>query len=665
MEASSFNTQGEELDALAERILQLGTGSMGWADIAVLGRTNQLVAKVYEVLRSRDVPAEILGLGGLLHLPEVAPVVAMLRILDDVGANADVVTLLSGPRWRLGPGDLEALGDRAARLAGKPPAREAMSLEDVLADAVAQRDPAHTIMLMDAVTDPGGARLSEEGRLRVGEFAACIAELRRHVTEPVAELVRRTVARLGLETEMRVHGDAGQLTAFMGHVAGWTAEGGDSLRGLLAWFDAEETWGESLELDASASGDAVQLMTIHRAKGLEWEAVFVPGLCDKVFPSASQDGIWPRRADALPAPLRGDADGVPQLGDYTQQGLTGYKDQMRADHLASETRLAYVAVTRARELLVSSTHTWGAGLKTARSASPFFTQIAAVADVVLPATTTHQNPEPAQVGQAAWPAAVEDDRRRRLLDAAAVVEQATELIGSDAEVVDDWVWGSGISEPGDAALVARWDAEEHAIRARLDEQAARTVAVPQGLSATMVMAMEADPEKFAMDLARRMPRQPSRQATRGSHFHAWVQRRFSLSNPFEELDTAPGDELKPLIRAFEAGRFADRQPLEVEVPFLLPWGGHVLRGRIDAVYAWDGSPYREMVVDWKTSSQPADDLQLAVYRLAWAQARGLDVSQVGAAFYYVATDQLVEREAPVTLIRDALKAVHPVEEEPW
>ncbi len=664
VEALAFNTLGEELDGLAQRVLDLASQGVDWADIAVLGRTNALVAKVYEVLRARDVPAEILGLGGLLHLPEVAPVVAMLRILDDVGANADVVTLLTGPRWRVGPADLEALGRRASELAGGGPRSmpEPHSLEQSLADAVAQRDPAHSITLMDAVTDPGRATLSREGRLRVGEFSACVAELRRHVTDPVAELVRRVVARLGLEVELLVHGDAGQLNAFMNHVTTWTTDGGDSLRGLLAWFDAEETWGDALELDPTASGDAVQLMTVHRAKGLEWEAVFLPGLCDKVFPGVTQDGIWPRRADALPAPLRGDSDGVPQLRQYNQQGLDSYRDEMKAEHLASETRLAYVAVTRAKRLLVASTHVWGQGLKTPRHASPFFEQIAKTADVVREAVITDENPDHTTDVHTAWPSVVDDERRRRLVEGAQLVGQARGLLQADDDVVDDWVWGSGVSEPGDAGLVARWDAEETAIRARVEERATRRVTVPEGLSATMVMAMEADPEKFAMDLLRRMPRPPSRSATRGSHFHAWVQQRFELTNPFEELDTAPPEELKPLIAAFEAGQFAHRQPVGVEVPFLMPWGGHVLRGRMDAVYEWDGSPYRELVVDWKTSSQAADDLQLAVYRLAWAQARGLDVSEVGAAFYYVATDELVVRDAPVTLIRDAMKAVHPVEE---
>ncbi|WP_231979088.1 UvrD-helicase domain-containing protein [Tessaracoccus coleopterorum] len=73
---------------------------------------------LFEALRDRDVPVEIVGLGGLLGLPEIAPIVSTLRVLDDVAANPDVAALLSGPRWALGLSDLEALGARARELAG-------------------------------------------------------------------------------------------------------------------------------------------------------------------------------------------------------------------------------------------------------------------------------------------------------------------------------------------------------------------------------------------------------------------------------------------------------------------------------------------------------------------------------------------------------------------
>jgi DNA helicase II / ATP-dependent DNA helicase PcrA len=94
-----------------------------------------------------------------------------------------------------------------------------------------------------------------------------------------------------------------------------------------------------------------------------------------------------------------------------------------------------------------------------------------------------------------------------------------------------------------------------------------------------------------------------------------------------------------------AGGGAPRQPVEVEVPFETQVGDRMVRGRIDAVFA-DQSGYD--VVDWKTGRPPvsaaekaAVAVQLAAYRLAWAGLAGVPVSQVRAAFYYVAADQTV------------------------
>ncbi len=81
-------------------------------------------------------------------------------------------------------------------------------------------------------------------------------------------------------------------------------------------------------------------------------------------------------------------------------------------------------------------------------------------------------------------------------------------------------------------------------------------------------------------------------------------------------------------------------PYAVEAPFALVFGGQVVRGRIDAVYEEaDGF----LVVDWKTNqAATADPLQLAIYRLAWAELHDVPVEQVRAAFYYVRTGDVVE-----------------------
>ena len=151
-----------------------------------------------------------------------------------------------------------------------------------------------------------------------------------------------------------------------------------------------------------------------------------------------------------------------------------------------------------------------------------------------------------------------------------------------------------------------------------------------------------------------MPRPPSPAARFGTRFHAWVEARFGQQQLID-YDDIPGRadadideaELKELVEAFTAGQFADRVPHAVEPPFALVLGGQVVRGRIDAVYRTDdqaaGSAQPTyLVVDWKTNrTENADPLQLATYRLAWAELTGVPIEQVSAAFYYVRTDHLV------------------------
>lgn len=655
--AYGYNTFDEELDALVQRVIDVHDAGGAWSDIAVLTRTNYLVSQVFAALRERDVPAEISGLGGLVRLPEVAPVVAMLRILAGDCANADVVNLLSGPRWNLGLSDLEALAARASHLAGARRETPATStLAELLQEVVAGRDPLDVPSLLEAAMDPGGG-ISGEGRTRLREFTAVVDELRRHRSDPAVELVRRIITCLGAEIELRLgSGRAEQLHAFVSHVADYSSgEGDETLSGLVSWLDAEDDFGEGLEQAGVTGADSVKLMTVHRAKGLEWESVFTPGWGEGQFPSLDRTGMWPTRSSVLPAPLRGDADGIPQLQDYSSAGLKEYKAALNGEHLAAETRLAYVAATRARSLLVASGHVWSPGNKRPRRLSRFLTAVGDVGEGVEQVTAvTEDNPVPVGSQVAAWPVVRDPAETDAMGEASRLVEQARELIGQGGDT-DAWVWDAGVSDPEAARLAQSWDDDEAAISARESGVARRRVVLPEGLSATMMIALKSDPGQFARQLARPMPRQPSRSATRGSHFHAWVQQRFELPPSFEELDTTPvTSELRPLIEAFERGRFADRAPLGAEVPFLLRWGPHILRGRIDAVYQWPEGPFRELVVDWKTSSAASDPLQLAIYRLAWAEARNLPLEDVGAGFYHVMGDDLRLVDAPVSLIRDAM-----------
>lgn len=661
VEAGRHDTWGEELDTMSERVVAEHSTGTNWGDMAVLVRRNTTLVEVFNALRDREVPVEIVGVGGLLHLPEVAPVVATLRVLADPAANPAVSSLLTGPRWRIGLADMEALGARSRRLAA-PRLERPDTLADSLAHVLAGTDPAEGGSLLEAVLDPGDAPVTAGARERLGKFSRELAYLGIHSAEPVPDLARRVAAVIGIEAELLAAGrDTSQLERFLSILDGYVDVDGDgSLLGLLSYLDAEDAHGEGLEQAVPSTEDSVKLLTVHRAKGLEWETVFWPSLVEGIFPSSARTGIWPTRAAALPSPLRGDATGIPQLSDFSKKGMEALKEATRADHLSSEDRLAYVAATRAKRLLIASGHVWTPGLKRPKDASAYLLGLAEQAGVALgPESVSQTNPVPLDDVSATWPVGPDPDLAIAREEAATWVAEARTLLGEGASSgeISEWLWSSGVAPLDAASKFAGWDRDLAGAIESLGRRHVRDLRVPDGLSTTDVMLLATDPDRFADRLIRPMPRRPSRGASLGSRFHDWVQDRFRTEMPlFEEMPAVgpavPG--LERLVAAFEAGRFAGLQPVGVEVPFLLRWADVVLRGRIDAVYRWDGEPFTHLVVDWKTSNQPADPLQLAVYRQAWAKAQGLAPERVGAAFYHVLTDELVFSPASSDLIDAAL-----------
>ncbi|WP_461030877.1 PD-(D/E)XK nuclease family protein, partial [Streptomyces sparsus] len=190
---------------------------------------------------------------------------------------------------------------------------------------------------------------------------------------------------------------------------------------------------------------------------------------------------------------------------------------------------------------------------------------------------------------------------------------------------------------------------------RRSRETVRDVPLPATLTASQLLRIAADPEGYARDLARPMPRPPQPAAARrGTRFHAWVESRFeTLALPMLGPDELPGadddsgaaaeiaDErdLAALKEAFSRTPYARRTPYRVEAPFQLSLAGRIVRGRIDAVYR-DGDGFE--IVDWKTGrAHHADPLQLAVYRLAWAEQHGLPLSAVRAAFLHVRSGELI------------------------
>ncbi|MFI0963091.1 UvrD-helicase domain-containing protein [Streptomyces sp. NPDC021080] len=799
-----LRTHAEEIGWLADSIAHLVRTGTAPAEIAVLCRTATDFAEIQGALVARDVPVEVVGLSGLLHLPEVADLVAVCEVLQDPGANASLVRLLTGPRWRIGPRDLALLGRRARLLVSHAHARADDDPDRRLAAAVEGVDPAEVISLADALDtfletpieaagDDDGLPFSPDARVRFARLAAELRDLRRSLADPLMDVLHRVLAVTGLEVELSAspHALAARrretLSNFLDVAASFASGDGEaSLLAFLGFLRTAAQYEKGLDNALPGGENTVKVLTAHKSKGLEWDVVAVPGLVDGTFPSGQGREKWTAQGKVLPHRLRGDADTLPDVETWDAKGIKAFQEAMKAHQHTEELRLGYVTFTRPRSLLLGSGHWWGPSQKRTRGPSDFlhalYDHCAAghgeIEDWADEPAEDEENPALREAAaDHAWPLPLDDAALARRRAAAETVLAHLERLAShdearpgadasphsaahDPNSYDDPEWPpppeddvppydeyeeyaeyaeyaedglpedeyseGGLSEdafledpfprgglpdsalprdddpdryswttqrPGDrpagrggdrptvphqaqaptvphpreagserltpeeARTLASWDRDLDALTGELlrARETVTHVPLPASLTASQLVRLAADPDGFAQELARPMPRPPQRAARRGTRFHAWVESRFeALRLPMLEPEDLPGGEaeiadehdLQALKDAFERTPYAHRTPYRVEVPFQLAIAGRVVRGRIDAVYRnGDGEGTTYEIVDWKTGhGRTADPLQLALYRLGWAERQGVPLESVTAAFLHVRDGEVVRPE---------------------
>jgi ATP-dependent DNA helicase UvrD/PcrA len=656
------------------------------SDIAVLCRKRAQFVPLRRAIEGRGIPVEVVGLGGLLVVPEVQDVVATLRVLHDAGASDALARLLTGPRWRIGPRDLVALGRRARvlvrgegdRQPPQPPQpkHDDQDAADALAEAITDLT-AETGSLVEALDDLGDpAAYSAVGYARMHALAAELRRLRGHVGRPLADLAAEAEQVLGLDIEVAARPGAdpvaarADLDAFTDVAAAFAGEGAEpTLGAFLAYLTAAQQEEFGLETGRVGESDSVKLLTVHAAKGLQWPAVFVPGLSlgerSQVFPARPRVSTrWTDNARLIPFSLRGDAGDLPELRGLDAASLEAFTDACAVRDLSEERRLMYVATTRAAFRLGCSGYWWGEGGTSRLGPSPFLHEVrsSGAAQVSVWASAPEpdaENPLLASVDTADWPGTPAGRHHQAVREAAAMVEGAL-ATGSAPEAPDD------LSQP-DRALVTAWRRDADLLlaeRAQRRDDGATQVALPARLSVSSLVSLARDPAELARQVRRPMPRPPARQARRGTAFHRWLEQRYGQqlliddSDLFGSADDNQGAErdLTELRARFERSEWADRWPQAVEVPFETLVGDRLIRGRIDAVFARPKDGGFD-VVDWKTGSPPRSEaerhavsVQLAAYRLAWSALAEVPVTAVRAAFYYVAHDQTVR---PADLLDEA------------
>ena len=678
---TSLSAKGRVRAALVESYLDeadwlAGEIECAWRDwsgpterptTAVLVRVRRQIPALEAALRGRGLPVEVVGLGGLLDTPEVRDVVSTLHVLADPMAGAALLRLLTGVRWRMGPRDLVALYRRARTLARARANGLPANAEPEPEIVVDRLDDA---ALSEALDDLGSPQwYSPDGYARLVAFRDELRGLRRRLDQTLPDLVADIAQTIGLDVEVAVRGEApggggGLARAHLdaiGDVAARFAEEseGANLQAFLAFLSAAEKEERGLPAgEVEVVHGAVQILTAHAAKGLEWDVVAVAGLTVDAFPDRpSASDHWLSGMGVLPFPLRGDQSGLPALnlaaardGKQVDEARERFEDEWRAHHEREERRLAYVAVTRPRHLLLCSGYWWGEGVKNARGPSAFLEEVAAActdgagsveAWVPAPEDGT-ENPTLEHVARALWPEDPLLDRRSMMDEAAALVR------GLMAAPMD--VDGLTSDEQTEAA---RWAEEADLLLNELDRSRQLSIVdvqLPSHLSVSQLVALRRDPQRLARRLRRPLPEAPDPQARRGTAFHLWLEQRFG-GGPLLDLDELPGygdvaaapdSELEALQEAFLRSEWADRLPHKVEVPFATVIAGVVVRGRMDAVFAdASGASGAFEVLDWKTGVRPtgveatAAAVQLAAYRLAWAELARVPVERVSAGFHYV------------------------------
>ncbi|RBP66309.1 DNA helicase-2/ATP-dependent DNA helicase PcrA [Brevibacterium sanguinis] len=663
------------LAALADWVGRLPAGSTK----AVLCRKRAHFAAVATALEAAGFAVHVHGSSGLLADPFVADVRALLTVAVDPLAGENLMRLVSGRLLGLGAVDIAALsrftrrqndhrmadlerrssgtetdGDRPAVIAetiDQPTIVEGIDeLIDVAAALSAADDTEGRSRRLDAETRRALSSFRESGMSPTAlERLVRLAEALRTIraaTGSVASVIRTAVVATGLDSDIWALSDSlrnlhrSAIDSLLSAAGTYSAaDEQPTVAGFLDWLSVMEEKDALSTAEPTPDSDVVNIMTVHASKGLEFDAVAVPSLVTRDFPTLPRDKEGWMERTALPYPLRGDrahlvdfdlstveVETVKELKEWISEVI---QPQIEDAHAAEERRLAYVAFTRAKH------HLWlGAERMNGRAnpddPSPFLLEaldaLGLEASIPDPATET-----PDQIVETAtWPV----PRSRTV----ATARQAARWV----DAAEPAALADLVTEPAPVGEYARRAERILARPARIT-----AAAMPGRLSATSLVSWRRDPAAFRTQTLRPIPTPPSRAAGIGTAFHSWVEQHYGQASIDIDEDAAVGsgdaETMARLQETFLASEFATRHADHVELSFELVLGRFRVPGKIDAVFI---SGDHAEVVDWKTSRKPdAATLevmkwQLALYRLAIRRSHP-HIAEVTGTFYFVGSDDVV------------------------
>ena len=675
-------------DGLAEAELIAKFLAQRWSpskSMAVLCRTRSQFTPIVAALIERGIPVEVVGLGGLLDVPEVADVRALMSVALDPTSADRLMRLID--LVGIDAADLDVVWSFARELVNARANTGQSSAEPLLAEALSEI--VVNFAAFEAFCKKYACALSPAGLYQAKRLGRILQEANAAANLELVDFISWAERALGLDVEAAARVDVNEvgaraLAALRAQATSFKAQNPEAgAQVFLGWLNAAQDQERGLELpEVEPAPGAVQVLTVHASKGLEWDIVVVPGLVEANFPSyrsrPKEDytvlaNSWITQVSEFPHTLRRDYDSLPPcpfIGLSPQAGKDAilaageeYRSELGKWEVAEERRLAYVAYTRARSQLLLTTSHYAALSKTPKMTSRFLKELERSQMVQFLADDERDddlsNRALDQSSVSVWPhqldalASLEEPgvvdasgqaalgkqaglslrlRAAALVSAAggcqgAGSEEALQIPEGLAPQLDDW-WRQ-----------ARLLLQERQIR----QENGQEIVLPSHLAATAMAKV--GKEDFIMSLRRPLPPPPSKAARLGTAFHEEMSQRLNSEGTLLSLAEAGSDRLSPADRK-QVNNWLDNvtdleilqgySPYATEIDQEIRLAGFNVRCRIDAVFkAVEKGRAQWLIVDWKTGGQRVRVDQLSLYVHAWAASQNVDISQVRAAYVYV------------------------------
>lgn len=602
-------------DGLAEAELIAKFLAQRWSpskSMAVLCRTRSQFTPIVAALIERGIPVEVVGLGGLLDVPEVADVRALMSVALDPTSADRLMRLID--LVGIDAADLDVVWSFArelvnARASAGPSGAEPRLAEPLLAEALSEI--VVNFAAFEAFCKKYACALSPAGLYQAKRLGRILQEANGAANLELVDFISWAERALGLDVEAAARVDVNEvgaraLAALRAQATSFKSQNPEAgAQVFLGWLNAAQDQERGLELpEVEPAPGAVQVLTVHASKGLEWDIVVVPGLVEANFPSyrsrPKEDytvlaNSWITQVSEFPHTLRRDYDSLPPcpfIGLSPQAGKDAilaageeYRSELGKWEVAEERRLAYVAYTRARSQLLLTTSHYAALSKTPKMTSRFLKEL-----------------ERSQMVQFLADDERDDDLSNRALDQSSVSVWPHQL-DSLAGLEEPGVAEPSVAEPDGAGLSAAAPSQAVPGQAVLGKQAGlslrlraaalvsaaggcqgagseEALQIPEGLApqlddwwrqarlllqerqirqengqeivlpshlAATAMA-KVGKEDFIMSLRRPLPPPPSKAARLGTAFHEEMSQRLNSEGTLLSLAEAGSDRLSPADR---------------------------------------------------------------------------------------------------------------------